>query len=342
MKTLVFRKTARLSRQKRLRERTFYSPLRYPGGKRRLVPYIAAALEANDLRPDLFVEPFAGGASVALELLATDRVERIALADADPLVAALWRVVFKGSDCDFAWLCRQIERIDLDLATWDRMKHTRWRADRTRALAGLYLNRTSFNGSLYRSAGPIGGRDQAGKYVVGARFPRNKLVSRLRACRQLGHRVHFVREDDAMRVVTSARREAKILGWEPFFYLDPPFWAKAKWLYSRWFTDLEHEELAEQLRFLREPYMLSYDVAGPIAELYMPHDEVQVVNVELFYAGVARGAGREYVITNLKCLPAETRLFRTNAERDQRRKISSSPSARILAPTLTSNTQGRP
>jgi DNA adenine methylase len=299
--------------------RTFHSPLRYPGGKRRLVPYLAATLVANDLRPELFVEPFAGGASVALELLATDRVERIALADADPLIAALWKTVFTGPDRDFAWLCRQVEQIDLDLAMWERMKYTRWRADRTRALAGLYLNRTSFNGSLYRGTGPIGGREQAGNYAVGARFPRSKLVNRLRACRELSHRVHFVREDDAMRVVTSARAEAKVLGWEPFFYLDPPFWAKAKWLYSRWFTDLEHEELAEQLRFLREPYLLSYDVAEPIAELYMRHDHVQVADIELFYAGVARGAGHEYVITNLERLPAETRLFRTNAERHAKR-----------------------
>jgi DNA adenine methylase len=323
--------TSDLSRQRRPKERTFHSPLRYPGGKRRLVPYLAAALEANDLRPDLFVEPFAGGASVALELLATDRVERIALSDADPLIAAFWKTVLTGPDRDFSWLCRQVEQIDLNLKIWDHMKHTRWRADRTRALAGLYLNRTSFNGSLYRSTGPIGGRGQSGKYVVGSRFPRDKLVSRLRACRELCDRVHFVREDDAMRVVTYARTEAKLLNWEPFFYLDPPFWAKAKWLYSRWFTDLEHEELAEQLRFLREPYLLSYDIAEPIAKLYMPHDHVQVVDVELFYAAVARGAGHEYVITNLKHLPAETRLFRTNAERDREREVTSDPAANMTA-----------
>jgi DNA adenine methylase len=303
--------------------------LRYPGGKRRLVPYLAAALDANDMRPDVFVEPFAGGASVALELLATNRVQRIALSDADPLIAAFWKTVLVGPDRDFAWLCRQVEQIDLNLETWDRMKYTRWRADRTRALAGLYLNRTSFNGSLYRSTGPIGGRGQTGNYALGARFPREKLVNRLRACRQLADRVHFVREDDAMRVVTQARVEAKSLGWKPFFYLDPPFWAKAKWLYSRWFTDLEHEELAEQLRFLREPYLLSYDAAEPIAELYMPHDGVQVVDVELFYAGVARAVGHEYVITNLEHLPAETRLFRTNAERKQEREVASDPTANI-------------
>jgi DNA adenine methylase len=63
------------------------SPLRFPGGKRRLVPYIAAAIRANGLAPSLLVEPFAGGASVALELLAFGFVERIALGDLDPVGA---------------------------------------------------------------------------------------------------------------------------------------------------------------------------------------------------------------------------------------------------------------
>lgn len=296
----------------------FHSPLRYPGGKRRLVPYVAAALEANDLRPDLFVEPFAGGASVSLELIATDRVERIALADTDPLIAAFWATVFdqgpKG-DQRFRWLLRQVENIELDIETWKRMKYTRWRAQHTKALAGLYLNRTSFNGSLYRSAGPIGGMGQAGKYTVAARFPRQKIINRLKACREFAERVHFVREDDAMRVLKSARAAAKVNGWDAFFYLDPPFWAKAKWLYSTWFTDLEHQALAEQLKFVREPYLLSYDKADEIAELYKAHRDVTVVDVQLFYTGHRRVAGHEYVITNLATVPAETRLFRTNAER---------------------------
>jgi DNA adenine methylase len=63
-----------------VQERVVLSPLRYPGGKRRLTPYLAAALTANDLEPDLFVEPFAGGASVALELLARKSGGRFELA----------------------------------------------------------------------------------------------------------------------------------------------------------------------------------------------------------------------------------------------------------------------
>src|SRR4051812_25798887 len=94
--------------------RAVISPLRYPGGKRRLAPYVAAALRANGLRPDLLIEPFAGGASVGLELLAAGAVQRLALCDADPMVAAFGETVF----CDEGgpeWLCRRVRSIPLDI-----------------------------------------------------------------------------------------------------------------------------------------------------------------------------------------------------------------------------------
>jgi len=66
------------------------SPLRYPGAKRLLLPAIRRLLPEH---VDLLVEPFAGGASVALALLDEGRSDRVALGDADPLVAAFWSVV---------------------------------------------------------------------------------------------------------------------------------------------------------------------------------------------------------------------------------------------------------
>ena len=137
-----------------LRDRPVLSPLRYPGGKRRLVPYVAAALAANGLRPDLFVEAYAGGASVSLELLHANLVERIGLSDTDPMIAAFWQTVFEDAD----WLCQKIETIPVDLDSWKRLKRGRFRARRSLALACLFLNRTSFNGALHHRAGPGGPR----------------------------------------------------------------------------------------------------------------------------------------------------------------------------------------
>src|SRR5262245_43893884 len=137
-------------------EATIMSPLRYPGGKRRLAAFIAEILRLNGLRPKLFVEPFAGGASVALQLLNDGHVEAIALGEKDPLVASFWRIVFH----DHKWLIQRIKRMKPTLPTWDYYKDGEFHNDHERALACLYLNRTSFSGILAPGAGPIGGRLQ--------------------------------------------------------------------------------------------------------------------------------------------------------------------------------------
>jgi DNA adenine methylase len=302
--------------------RQVLSPLRYPGGKRRLVPYLAALLRENELQPGLFVEPFAGGASVALELAALGIVKRIALADLDPWVASFWNTVFY--DCD--WLCRRIETIDVTLATWDRLKHTKAQSQRWQALACLFLNRTSFNGALHRSAGPIGGRAQTSEYDLACRFPRQRLVRRLRACEQLAKdgKVAWVRCLSAENAIRDARREATEAGETTFFYLDPPFWAKSSHLYRYGFVDFHHEELAEVLRWLREPWLLSYDLADEVVELYEKHD-VRRANVELLYTGARRAGYEELVITNQSGLPSDTKLWHTKAEWKQRRRAASRP-----------------
>jgi DNA adenine methylase len=304
-----------------LRQRPVLSPLRYPGGKRRLVPYVAAALVANDLRPQLFVEPFVGGATVSLELLNGDLVERIAIGDSDPMIAAFWQTVFQDGD----WLCRRIEDIDIDLDTWTRMKHGRWRSRRSLALACLFLNRTSFNGALHRRAGPIGGQAQASDYTLDCRFPRDTLIRRVRACEALADRVAFTRQNEAGRTIADARALARREGWSTFFYFDPPFWAKSDLLYRHSFLVWQHEEFAEQLLWLRDPWLLSYDPAPEIEAHFAAHRGVQSADVELLYSAAGRtpgkSAGRELVITNLSALPTETRLWRDPAERASARAV---------------------
>jgi len=123
------------------KEASILSPLRYPGAKRRLAGYIAEVLRMNSIRPKLFVEPFAGGASVALQLLNDDLVDKIALGEKDPLVACFWKVVFKESE----WLIDQIENIEVTVDKWKYFRENSFRTNRERALACLFLNRTSFS-----------------------------------------------------------------------------------------------------------------------------------------------------------------------------------------------------
>ena len=273
------------------------------------MPYIANVLDINGLEPDLFIEPFAGGASVALELLATSRVKRIGLAERDPYVVAFWHTVFFDSD----WLCKQVEQVELSLGTWNRMKTTRFRTMRGRALACLFLNRTSFNGALHCSAGPIGGQRQVGNYALGCRFPRRRLVRRIRTCASLASEggVEFIREADAVDIIRHLRRRRTRN--QVFLYLDPPFWSKAKRLYRFSFAEADHARLAKALHDVDFPYLLSYDPAPEIEDLYSGNGSIRK-RVELLYTATQRTAEEELVITNLERLPRDCRLWRTNGE----------------------------
>ena len=48
---------------------THYSPLRYPGGKNCIFPFMAKLFYENNLLGTSYAEPYAGGAGLALHLL---------------------------------------------------------------------------------------------------------------------------------------------------------------------------------------------------------------------------------------------------------------------------------
>src|SRR5262249_3692815 len=74
------------------------SPFRYPGGKSWLRPTMIRWLKSLPFRPRLFIEPFAGGASVGLAVAELDLADQVILIERDPSVAAVWKVAL-GSNC---------------------------------------------------------------------------------------------------------------------------------------------------------------------------------------------------------------------------------------------------
>ena len=76
----------------------FYSPLRYPGGKNRLAKFIAQICVDNNINGH-YIEPYAGGASVALYLLFENKVKEITINDKDKSIYAFWHsVLYKTND----------------------------------------------------------------------------------------------------------------------------------------------------------------------------------------------------------------------------------------------------
>ena len=69
------------------------SPLRYPGGKNRLAGFISLVIQNLNLPNCTYVEPFAGGAGVALSLLLDGTVNNIVINDYDKAIYSFWRAV---------------------------------------------------------------------------------------------------------------------------------------------------------------------------------------------------------------------------------------------------------
>lgn len=292
-------------------EASILSPLRYPGAKRRLYGFVAESIRLNGLRPKLFVEPFAGGASVSLRLLNDGLVERIALGERDPLVASFWKVVF----FDHEWLVDKIRRMRVTVSQWDRFRTYPGRTNRERALACLFLNRTSFSGILAPGAGPIGGRQQTSDYKVDCRFAADTMVNRIRKAATLRDRVEFVNHASWQSTLSKAAS----LGYgrnDVMYYLDPPFYERADRLYSHYFLPKDHKDLHDAVLKLRSPWLLSYDPAQAIIQMYADNGRTPR-HVELLYS-LKRTNGlspvHELIVSNLRRLPTRTRLWRTSAE----------------------------
>lgn len=270
--------------------------MRYPGGKNRFAQFIEQALTINETRPQIFLEPFCGGASVSIALLEKDVVDSIALNDSDLLIASLWSVVFNG---DHEWLIDQINTVPLNLDEWRRQKALEPKNVREAAMKALYLNRTSFNGIIHK-AGPIGGWGQK-KRTLDVRFNRERLAKRVAQLAKLSHRVRGIHCIDwkAFCSIYEGQDGA-------FFYFDPPYFHKAEQLYGHYFQHEQHVQFRDFLIDFQAGWVLSYDDAKEVRELYRPYHLTARVIDSTYSAHPIGGAsfvGRELFFSNLKKLP---------------------------------------
>jgi len=233
------------------------SPLRYPGAKRLLLPAIRRLLPEH---VDLLVEPFAGGASVALALLDEGRAGRVVLGDADPLVAAFWSVSTGRPDELIEAMRSEVPSVE----RWDYWRATEPVDELEAAVKCLYLNRTSFSGVLHSESGPLGGRAGRGEGIAG-RWAAETVASRIRHVAELGAagRITVVAGDWQETVDVGLRMAP-----DPLVYADPPYVSAGTRLYRASFTVGDHGNLAAGLTTAPYRWVLSYDDHPTVRDLY--------------------------------------------------------------------------
>lgn len=240
---------------------TTESPLRYPGGKTQLAPFVADLLAENNLIGGVYAEPYCGGAGLALRLLFRGQVGELWLNDLDEAVHALWHTVLNRPD----ELCRRIEQTPVTMEEWHRQR--RFLADPRsssirRGFAALFLNRTNRSGIL--TGGVIGGKDQVGAYLLDCRFNKPELISKIQRIAAYRDAITLTRLDG----VECLRLWAKRLPRRGLVNIDPPYFSQGRDLYLSFYEPADHAALATFVRQLHVSWMVTYDDVPEIRKLY--------------------------------------------------------------------------
>ena len=246
----------------------FPSPLRYPGGKSRIFPFVSKLFYENDMIGFSYAEPYAGGAGLALKLLFDEYVDKIYLNDLDRAIYAFWKAVVDQSD----ELCEWISSVKVDIKNWRRYKEIYLDAASATQLelakATFFLNRTNVSGVI--TGGMIGGLAQQSKYNIDARFYREEGVAKIQRIASMKHRIRLSNLDGISFIDRLDMRREKI-----FIYLDPPYFEKAAELYMNHYATRDHQRLSRHVQRLQKRWMVSYDDRDFILNLYSSNQKVR-------------------------------------------------------------------
>lgn len=279
----------------------YRTPLRYPGGKQRLTPFVLELLIANGGEGWTYAEPYAGGAGVAMELLLDRRVDHVYLNDSSRHIYAFWKSILTDTDA----FCNRLSRASVTLEAWKRhrevVRHPSAHSLLELGFSTFFLNRCNRSGIL--TAGVIGGQSQSGTWRIDARFPRNELISRIEAIASRRQQI-TVSNKDAEEFI---RLKVPRLPERTLVYCDPPYYERAERLYLNAYRREDHARLATVIqRELTRPWLVSYDGHPDILRLYQKRRRFLY---SLQYSAVTSYSGTEvFVFSDDLKIPSTSRL----------------------------------
>lgn len=270
----------------------FSTPLRYPGGKAKFAPFVKDLMEVNNLSGD-YLEPFAGGAGVALDLLYSGYCKNIHINDFDSAVYNFWKAITTNTE-EFL---RVLNQTPITIEEWYRQKtildNPMNHSDIEHGFAAFFLNRTNRSGIL--KGGVIGGKNQDGNYKLDARFHKENLSKRIEKIGDFSDRIK-VYNLDALDLLNKVDT---MLPNDSLIYLDPPYYVKGQGLYRNFYTHEDHVQIRKALDNVKTKWIVSYDNCNEIKDIYLGYRQE---DYELNYSAYYKMKGSEVMIycDNLK------------------------------------------
>jgi Site-specific DNA methylase len=274
----------------------FYSPLRYPGGKGKLAPFMKVLVEKTSHTGGIYIEPFAGGAGIALELLENNVVNQIVINDLDKGIYSVWRSILNETNR----FIDAINNVPLNIDEWKRQKSIILNSNKKYSFelgfATFYMNRTNRSGII--NGGVIGGLEQRGNWHLDARFNKENLTKRILRIAERKQFIHIYNKDISSFIKKYLPKYEK----DAFVYFDPPYFRKGKQLYLNFFNYQDHVRIEKMINeSLNCDWVITYDNVPEIANIYEKHE---LRRFDLKYsAAVKRTASEIIIFSNKDMIP---------------------------------------
>lgn len=272
----------------------FYSPLRYPGGKGKLASFMEYMIDQLGHRGGTYIEPFAGGAGIAIELLQKKVVSKIVINDYDKGIWSCWKAILTETNR----FVEAVREVPLTIEEWTKQRNICLNQNDKYSFelgfATFYMNRTNRSGII--KGGIIGGQEQSGQWKMNARFNREDLVKRI---------LDIAARKDNIKLYNKDIKSF-IINYIPLYednaliYFDPPYFKKGKQLYMNFFRLEDHKQIEAIIREnVNCDWIITYDDVPEIESIY---DTYSMSLYDLNYS------------VSKKCKASELMIFKSGIE----------------------------
>ena len=238
-----------------------FSPLRYPGGKGQMYDTIVQILQDNHLENCNYIEPFAGGAGVALKLLSNGIVKSITLNDFDLSIYAFWYSILYDTER----FIRKIITVEINMQEWKKQRIIQLEKENVPlfdlGFSTFFLNRTNRSGII--KGGVIGGKNQDSFYKMDCRFNKKRLITLIEKISTLKDKITIYNLDAEDFIIQVKQKNS-------FYFIDPPYFCKGKQLYTNFFKPEDHLSLFKtiQKNLKNRSWIVTYDKCDEIYQIY--------------------------------------------------------------------------